>query len=173
MKISITGHTQGIGKACWDQLGAHSLQGFSRSNGFELPAQNHSVARASRGCDAIIINAAPHGQLELFKLMYAQWQHQQGKHIIVIGSRASYMDPRLNDYYRIKNQLREHIINCQMTTNRACKITQIHPGFVDCGVVKDRTDVVKADPQEVAEAVKWCLSRPYEVGELSMWYLDK
>ena len=37
MKISITGHSKGIGKACFDLLSKeHNVVGFSRSNGFNI-----------------------------------------------------------------------------------------------------------------------------------------
>ena len=37
MKIAITGHTKGIGKACFDLFNTdNNCIGFSRSNGFDI-----------------------------------------------------------------------------------------------------------------------------------------
>ena len=37
MKIAITGHTKGIGKALYDNLSQqHEVEGYSRSNGFDI-----------------------------------------------------------------------------------------------------------------------------------------
>ena len=36
MKIAITGHTRGIGKACADVFRHHTIYGYSRSNGYDI-----------------------------------------------------------------------------------------------------------------------------------------
>ena len=57
MKIAITGHSKGIGKACFDVLSKdHEVIGFSRSNGFNIN-QPRKIFIASINCDVFINNA--------------------------------------------------------------------------------------------------------------------
>ena len=57
MKIAITGHTKGIGKACADVFSEHEVIGFSRSNGFDIQAIE-PILDSSNDCDVFINNAS-------------------------------------------------------------------------------------------------------------------
>ena len=71
MKIAITGHTKGIGKACVD-LFDHECIGFSRSNGFDIDKSITSIVRASKDCDVFINNAFNyHSQIKMFQEMFS------------------------------------------------------------------------------------------------------
>jgi hypothetical protein len=69
MKIAITGHTSGIGKALYDYYSINNeVIGFSRSNGYNLPNSLQDVIRESKGCDLFINNCYADGvQTDLFK----------------------------------------------------------------------------------------------------------
>jgi hypothetical protein len=69
MKIVITGHTSGIGKALYNYYSAeHEVIGFSRSNGYNLPDSLSDVIEGSKGCDLFINNCYADGvQVDLFK----------------------------------------------------------------------------------------------------------
>ena len=162
MKIAITGHTRGIGKACAQALSvSHKTIGFSRSNDRALPQCMREVIIESRAADAFVINADPWSQLDLFKQLYTIWQNQS-KHIIVIGSRAAFMKPE-TEYRAVKRQLRDHVLDVQLCQPRVCKITQIHPGFINEHLTADH----------VADHVVQTLEAPYELGEISLWANDK
>jgi len=69
MKIAITGHTSGIGKALYNYYSAeHEVIGFSRSNGYNLPDSLSNVIKESKGCDLFINNCYANGaQIDLFE----------------------------------------------------------------------------------------------------------
>ena len=90
MKIAITGHTKGIGKACADLLGQeHEIVGLSRSNGFDIQ-QTNMCAMKIVPCDVFINNAyISVFQSRLFEVVFKHWKDNP-KTIINLGSRASY-----------------------------------------------------------------------------------
>ena len=93
MKISITGHTKGIGKACFDVLSQdHDVIGFSRTNGFNI-TEPKKIFSASVGCDVFINNAYimdTDDQLKLFKMFFEEWKDDKDKFIVNIGSKSKY-----------------------------------------------------------------------------------
>ena len=73
MKIAITGHTEGIGKAiaeaCMDA--GHEVVGFSRSTGHHLFKDIESVVAEAEACDVFVNNRYDYhndrsGQIELY-----------------------------------------------------------------------------------------------------------
>ena len=93
MKIAITGHTSGIGKALFDYFVSYTPIGFSRSNGYDI---NHVEDRKTivNQCveyDVFINNAYSDGfnsQLDMLQEMYNAWQGND-KLIINISSRIT------------------------------------------------------------------------------------
>lgn len=93
MKIAITGHTSGIGKALFGYFVASTPIGFSKSNGYNI---NHiedrkKIVNQSMDCDIFINNAYSNGtnsQLYLLQEMHNAWQDQD-KLIINISSRIT------------------------------------------------------------------------------------
>jgi len=78
MKIAITGHTAGIGKAFTKILESrgHEIVGISRRTGENIRRTEH-VANMIEPCDMFINNAqAAYAQTEL---LYAVWQRWQGQ----------------------------------------------------------------------------------------------
>lgn len=93
MKIAITGHSKGIGKALFDKLTAqsHEVIGFSRSNGFNVadPVIRAGIVTELADCDVFINNAyAGDAQLELLKAVIPTWEGTD-KQIININSKVS------------------------------------------------------------------------------------
>ena len=75
MKIAITGHTKGIGKACADLLGKeHEIVGLSRKNGFNIE-QTNMCAMKIVPCDVFINNAhQPFEQTRLLMDVFERWK---------------------------------------------------------------------------------------------------
>ena len=93
LKIAITGHSKGIGKAVADLLTSqgHIVIGFSRSNGYNIRnvAIRNSIIEQSADCDIFINNAYSYGaQTELLKLLIPLWK-ETNKLIINIGSKVT------------------------------------------------------------------------------------
>lgn len=58
MKIAITGHSKGIGKELYNIFDSdHQVEGFSRSNGFDIATHHKLIARSVKDCDVFVNNA--------------------------------------------------------------------------------------------------------------------
>jgi nucleoside-diphosphate-sugar epimerase len=87
MKIAITGHTSGIGQAIYNHavLANHSVNGFSRSNGFDIsrPSCRQQILKDSCDIDIFINNAySAHAQTELLTEAISQWQ---GSKVLIVN----------------------------------------------------------------------------------------
>ena len=76
MKIAITGHTKGIGKACHDLLSEdHEVTGFSRSNGYDIN-DPESIFSSAKDSDVFINNAySGTAQSALFDIFFQDWEN--------------------------------------------------------------------------------------------------
>jgi NAD(P)-dependent dehydrogenase (short-subunit alcohol dehydrogenase family) len=93
LKIAITGHSKGIGKALSDLLisQGHTVIGFSRSNGYNIRdfLVRKAIIEQSADCDIFINNAYSYGaQTELLKALIPLWEGSN-KFIINIGSKVT------------------------------------------------------------------------------------
>jgi short-subunit dehydrogenase involved in D-alanine esterification of teichoic acids len=94
MKISITGHTSGIGKSLvnlFESLG-HEVVGFSRSNGYDISKDSKAIVEQTKDCD-VFINNAYHvdAQLSLLKEVLTLWEGQS-KTVLNISSQIIYKE---------------------------------------------------------------------------------
>src|SRR6185295_404219 len=94
MRVAITGHTKGIGKALFDHFtsGGHEVLGFSRSNGYHLPKDYMNVIHEAKDCEVFVNNAyARDAQaMILTQLCQIDWLDQEKK-IVNISSMAALM----------------------------------------------------------------------------------
>jgi len=84
MKIAITGHRKGIGKAFAEQLSArgHEIVGISRSDGENIRRVAHT-ASLIEPCDVLINNAISlYAQTELLFEVWHRWQSSDKVHHI-------------------------------------------------------------------------------------------
>jgi len=84
MRIAITGHKKGIGKAFADQLASlgHEIVGISRSDGENIRRTAHT-ASIIEPCDMLINNAISlYAQTELLFEVWHRWQHGEQEHHI-------------------------------------------------------------------------------------------
>ena len=95
MKIAITGHKQGIGKAFAEQLSArgHDIVGISRSDGENIRRTAHTASLIAP-CDLLINNAISfYAQTELLFEVWHRWQHlKETHHIWNISTRLCEQD---------------------------------------------------------------------------------
>jgi len=100
MKIAITGHKRGIGKAFADQLGSlgHQIIGISRSDGENIRRTVHT-ASIIEPCDMWINNAISfYAQTELLFEVWHRWQpSQQKRKIWNISTKAVLSESQLID----------------------------------------------------------------------------
>lgn len=84
MKIAITGHKRGIGRAFAEQLSecGHEIVGISRSDGENIRRIAHT-ASIIEPCDMFINNAiSMYAQAELLFEVWHRWQHSENIHHI-------------------------------------------------------------------------------------------
>lgn len=84
MKIAITGHKRGIGKAFAEQLSAqgHDIVGISRSDGENIRRVAHT-ASLIEPCDLFINNAiSMYAQTELLFEVWHRWQPYKDVHYV-------------------------------------------------------------------------------------------
>ena len=91
MKIAITGHSRGIGKALYDALSdGHDVEGFSRSNGFDINDPN-LIVRAVKKHDVFVNNAYDSiSQVTILNMLWAKWKYDETKTIVNIISMSKY-----------------------------------------------------------------------------------
>ncbi len=119
MKVVITGHTYGIGKALYDSFKSAEWEvvGLSRSNGYDIAADFDRVVEAATGADLFINNA--YRDKQQTRLVHAL--KNKVKKMIVMGS-VSRLYPELihTDYVHDKQELAE-----------ACRLVSIDPNSID------------------------------------------
>lgn len=173
MKVAVTGHTRGIGQAVANLLQENNCDvlGFSRSNGYNITAQQTEIVSAATECDVFINNAYCDldilAQTNLFKKMFEQWRYLD-KTIVNINSRAHYGNAS-KPYARGKKVLHHEAFMAINHLDRKCKIINISPGYVSTDRVKSITEYNMLSVEEIAYYIKWAIDQPVEIGELSLW----
>jgi NAD(P)-dependent dehydrogenase (short-subunit alcohol dehydrogenase family) len=173
MKISITGHTRGIGKAIAD-LYPDAL-GFSRSNGYDIgnPFHVQRIVAESAHCDVFVNNAyRGTAQTAIFKSLLKLWNTDPAKTIVNINSKTIYHGPNQRQYTEDKKLLRSSAVDAIRDIDRRCRVININPGYVKTDMVAHVPNTVKMlTPEQLASMIKWCLDQPQgiEIGELSVW----
>lgn len=175
MKIAITGHTKGIGKAIADLYFTDEVVGFSRSNGYDIsnPEDIKKIISNSTDCDIFVNNAYfDFAQCDLLEGIYSQWKNDSSKTIVNIISRARYGLGKAKFYGQTKAELYTKAKNIMFSPDKRCRIININPGYVKTDMVSHIDDTVKMlTPEQLAAMIKWCLNQPQgvEIGELSVW----
>jgi NADP-dependent 3-hydroxy acid dehydrogenase YdfG len=158
MKIAITGHTHGIGKALFDLLSqSHDVVGYSITNGYDIGDSlvRKLIVKECKDVD-VFINNAHHliGQVDLLKKFIDCWD-KQDKIIINLGSKcchgpkyAKWYSPK---YWSSKKALQKILSNRFFITNP--KICNINPGYVDTEMTKHIDIPDKLSPSIIAEYV--------------------
>lgn len=175
MKIAITGHTKGIGRAIAELYFTDQIVGFSRGNGYDIsdPASIDKIIDSSINCDVFINNAYHElSQVTLFERMLEHWRHDENKTIVNINSKTIYNSPNGIDYTKFKKVLRSSAVKAIADLDRKCRIININPGYVKTDRIKSLHSKYKMmDTAQAANIVKWCLDQPQEIeiGEIGFW----
>jgi NADP-dependent 3-hydroxy acid dehydrogenase YdfG len=175
MKVAITGHTKGIGKAIAELYYTDEVVGFSRSNGYDISdiSSINSIVNASLNCD-VFINNAYYGtaQVDIFEKLLAHWNSDTTKTIVNINSRTIYNGPNQRQYTTDKKLLKSSAVNAIRDIDRKCRVININPGYIKTNMTSNVHDKFNMmSPEQLARMIKWCLDQPQgiEIGELSVW----
>ena len=136
MKIAITGHTAGIGRALTAeyQSAGHEIVGLSQRNGNNI-RNTVKICDQIEPCDVFVNNAqAGYAQTELLFEMARRWQGTQ-KHIIVISTMMTQdpisVLPGLDmDQYRVQKVALEETVRQIRHRRIGIKITLVRPGNI-------------------------------------------
>ena len=119
MKVVITGHTYGIGKALYDSFKSAEWDviGLSRSNGYDIDADFDKVVEVATGVDLFINNA--YRDKQQTRLVHAL--KNKVKKMVVMGSVSRHYPELIHtDYVHDKQELAE-----------ACRLISIDPNGID------------------------------------------
>jgi len=173
--IAITGHSTGIGKACWDLLQHDNIvQGFSRSNGYDIDDTDR-ITKEARDATVFINNAwSQFGQMRMFETMLNLWSNEPSKTIINLGSRSAFLNPyetRRPEYTSSKRLLLKDTRHSSLRTDKKCRVSIVNPGFVKTNMSAHNKDVNMMTPEYIAGVIKWIIEQPIdiEIGEIGIW----
>ncbi len=161
MKVAITGHTSGIGKAIYDALSTeYEVIGLSRSNGFDITSDLDRLKIIDRiyDCGIFINNAFDYinftdAQTKLARKMFDLWSGED-KFIINISSRVNDFDEIRN--YKYADAKMELDNFYEETYKQKPTVINFRPGATDTRVMQNST-VDKMSPEHVASVVKFII----------------
>lgn len=169
MKIAITGHTAGIGKALAEALHGNEIVGISKREGNNIRI-TPKICDLIEPCDMFINNAqVGYAQTELLFEMSKRWSGT-GKHIIVISTMMTQdpvsVLPGLDmDHYRIQKVALEEAVKQIRNRHLGVRITIIRPGNI--ATSPDKTVPPAADTSNWARTLLGIL-RMAEANNLSI-----
>lgn len=163
MKYAITGHTNGIGKYIYQQMGL-DIKGFSRSNGFDIDIDSHrkEIVRQVSNCDVFINNAhSGFSQCYLLIDLIKEWQHLPKK-IINVGSRVCELELPPTRFDLLEYQAEKTALKslCQRFHGKfLCEVEYRSFGYVGTEeILKKYTQLERKDYILVEEAAKIIIS---------------
>lgn len=182
MQITITGHTNGIGKYLFEKLKlkGFSILGFSRSNGFDISNESdrQQILELSKDSD-IFINCAynyknyDNSQLLLLQGMFEVWNNDISKHIINFSSAAADLyplkivvpnQPNLNKYVEDKHN-QDQWLNSKrdyLNSTKRVKLTNIKPSrVVTEKTAKIWNDNMALTPADIANVILFIIDNPH------------
>jgi len=180
MKIAITGHTKGIGKAIYEHFQPNII-GFSRSNNYDITKNMESIFRESTDTEVFISNA--HSAFTQTALLYRFIEWGYKGHIISIGSVASDAIRYRNNPYSIHKQALESANEQLFSLGH--NITLIKLGYVKTeGTLKKAAEIDKRpwlkqkridkntpdnplELHDVSRIIDFILDSPHRVKEIS------
>jgi putative NADH-flavin reductase len=155
MKIAITGHTNGIGKALYAELSKrdHEVFGYSRSNNYDISDCNvrNTILEEIKEFDVFINNAySPNAQYHLLEQSIHQWEGQR-KLIINMGSKSIYAEivPDFMKSY-ITDKKKQHELLQQRKLKAKPQTLNLTLGLTNTQM-SDMLDADKLDTVHVAE----------------------
>jgi NAD(P)-dependent dehydrogenase (short-subunit alcohol dehydrogenase family) len=174
MKVAITGHTRGIGKALADYFAqqGHEVKGFSRSNGYQLPKHYMNVITEARDCDVFVNNAhAGEAQsLILTQLCQFDWV-KQNKKIVNICSLAALTPIHHQVMYAAHKAALMRVVEQFQSKQALPHIININPGLIDTPNTANNKSQ-KMSVADVVSVVDFCLKFPHAVLDLTFRHKD-
>ncbi len=183
MKIAVTGHTAGIGKALYREAtrAGHFVTGYSRENTGDLN-ETHVLLDVLNemvkvfGTD-VIVNNAYSGEMQQQLLMtlhrkHHGWMADPKNTVLVLSSLTTVRASNIpKSYVENKRRLEETCVILQDAPDIKCRIVIVRPGFVDTKLVKDLLDKTKhryLEPGCLARFLLTLIESPVYVKEVNL-----
>ena len=180
MKVAVTGHSAGLGKAIADRFASdgHEIVGFSLDNGYDITDKEdfRRIVFGALDCD-VFINCAHDrehqniDQVFLLTMMFHHWKDQP-KHIVSIGSIApdvywTDFDASSAKYRAAKAALDAATLEIN-SFNKPCRASVVRPDWIESrssAKFQERTgDVLNTlDAADVVEIVAMVVYRGPEI----------
>lgn len=162
MKIVITGHTSGLGKALYNLLSKdHEVISLSRQNGYDL----------SKGLDKFLIddfdvyiNNAYH-DFSQTKLLYQLFEKNKYRDcsIINVGSvSADGNRDTVNEYAVHKASLEKACLQLQLIDTN-CKIIHLKLGRMNTPMTDHRSEYPRIETDYIANTIEWVMGQPKDI----------
>jgi|LauGreDrversion4_2_1035121.scaffolds.fasta_scaffold331102_2 NADP-dependent 3-hydroxy acid dehydrogenase YdfG len=151
MKVVITGHTSGLGKAIFDHMTtkSHEVIGLSRSNGFEFPQRINDAVKIAQEADLFINNAHVNITQAIFLKMLSNKVD-----IITSGSMGADYAFLGNAYYQDKKAIQEAHKSCRRTSKYNMLLLKM-------GYLENHTDKINTIKySQVLSAIDFWLENP-------------
>lgn len=161
MKIGITGHTHGIGKATYELLESrgHTVKGFSRQNGFNIDNvfNRKEILKEVEDFDVFINNAFSPNQTTLLQELIELWDGKD-KLIINIGSKITMMNFIIpgQEQYVAEKKKQEQIIRNRLP-HPFPQLTNLMIGLTDTRMVAN-WEGCKLDPNHLATTMEFIIN---------------
>lgn len=160
MKIGITGHTHGIGKAAFELFSknGHTVKGFSRQNGYDIDKvpNRQQILHEVKDFDVFINNAFSPNQTTMLQEMIELWDGQD-KSIINIGSKVTMMPFVIpgQEMYVAEKKKQEQIVKDRLP-HPLPQITNLVVGLTDTRMVAN-WEGCKLDPNYLAKVMEFII----------------
>ncbi len=164
MNIAITGHTSGLGKACfdyYDSIPTITVSGFSRSNSFNI-SNPAPIIHGSLGYDVFINNA--YDGFEQVNLLYELIQGFKGRIINISSNSSDGIKNRVWPYSIHKAALDK--ANQQLFHN-GYNVTNIKFGWLDTDKVK-HIDEPKIKLNNAVELIDSIVNSPSRIETITV-----
>lgn len=157
MKIAITGHTKGIGRAFAElfEREGHEVVGFSKSQGWDIYDESvqEKIINSLDDCEVFVNNAyMPWAQSNLTKLAYNKWQGTD-KTIVVINSKLGMLEdpPKWARDYANDKRLQTYTIHKNIL-KASPRVFNVILGLVETDMSKGLKGQ-KMNPNHIAQLV--------------------
>jgi len=161
MKIGITGHTSGIGKAIYNYF--PNTVGFSRTNGYDIKYNIDEIIEDCDGCDVFINNAYDdHAQIDLLYALIDKYPLMQ---IINISSNSSDgITGKIHKYAIYKAGLDKA---SEQMFRVGYNVTNLKFGWINTPRVSHK-NVKKIEQEYVVDIIKWVLNQKHRIKEMNI-----
>jgi nucleoside-diphosphate-sugar epimerase len=184
MKIAITGHTAGIGRAFTKILESrgHKIMGISRRTGDNIRRVEHA-ANLIDSCDMFINNAQiQYAQTELLYAVWEKWQGKEGKYIWnistqmveqPINTRPDGQNDLIMSQYRNQKIALEEASRQLRFKNAWPNISIIRPGGVATQETFDNKNKANVDMWVESVLNIFSVNNNISISEISVLYTNK